>query len=154
LRHHAAPSDASKIAMTPKVRKLTTPYSIATAVVSFIMQPIPAADELAVVPMHYWFAAKVAKAHGVRRRDLPWRSIQKIIWYGAGARLGANFSLGLVPVVGAFANAVTAAALTEYLAGWLDGYLADPSAPPPDISMEALMKIFERAQKTAEAQPS
>jgi uncharacterized protein (DUF697 family) len=135
--------------MTPKSRQLTTPYSIATAIVSFVMQPIPAADELAVVPMHYWFAAKMAKAHGVRRRDLPWRSIQKIIWYGAGVRLGANFSVGFVPVVGAFANAVTAAALTEYLADWLDTYLANPSAPPPDITMEGLKRIFARANASA-----
>ena len=73
--------------MDPKARRLTNRYSASTAVVAFLTQPIPGGDEIAVVPMHYWFAARMAKVRGARRRDLPWRSIQKIIWYGAGARL-------------------------------------------------------------------
>jgi uncharacterized protein (DUF697 family) len=136
--------------MDPKSRAITTPYSVATALVSFVMQPIPAMDEIAVVPMHYWFAQKMARTHGMRRRDLPWRSIQKIIWYGAAARLGINFSLGLVPVVGPFSNAVTAAALTEFLASWLDAHIKNPNAPPADISIEGLMKIFANATKRTE----
>ena len=78
-------------------------------------------------------------------RDLPWQSIKKIIWYGAGARLVANFSLGLVPFVGAFSNAITAIALTEHLGRWIDDYLEDPANPPPEITMASLKKTFADA---------
>lgn len=131
--------------MHKKARRLTNRYSGATAVIAFVTQPIPAGDELAVIPMHYWFAARMAKVRGARRRDLPWKSVQKIIWYGAGARLVANFSLGLVPVVGAFSNAVTAIALTEFLGRWVDAYLSNPDEPPPDVTMEGLKRLFSDA---------
>jgi uncharacterized protein (DUF697 family) len=131
--------------MEPKTRKLTTRWGGVAAVVSFIVQPIPAADELIVVPIHYWLVVRIAKARGVRVRDLPWSSIKKIIWYGAGARLVANFSLGLVPFVGPFSNAITAIALTEHLGRWIDDYIKDPTNPPPEITMAALKKTFEDA---------
>ena len=131
--------------MEPKTRKLTTRWSAIAAVVSFLAQPIPAADELIVVPIHYWLAVRIAKARGVRSRDLPWPSIKKIIWYGAGARLVANFSLGLIPFVGAFSNAITAIALTEHLGRWLDDYIKDPANPPAEITMDELKKTFANA---------
>jgi hypothetical protein len=56
-----------------------------------------------------------------------------------------------VPVVGAITNAATAAALTEFLAAWLDAHINNPNAPPPDISIEGLMKVFANATKRAEA---
>jgi uncharacterized protein (DUF697 family) len=133
--------------MDKKARRLTNRYSGATAVVAFFTQPIPAGDELAVIPMHYWFAGRMAKVRGVRRRDLPWRSIQKIIWYGAGVRLVTNFSLGLVPVVGSFSNAITAIALTEFLGRWIDAYITNPDAPPPEVTMEGLKRLFADAVK-------
>ena len=131
--------------MDVRNRKLTYRYASVTAGVAFLTQPIPGGDELAVVPLHYMFAARMAKVRGLRRRDLPWRSIQRIIWYGAAARLAANFSLGLVPILGSFANAITAIALTEFLGRWIDAYLDDPTTPPPDVTMEGLKRLFTDA---------
>jgi uncharacterized protein (DUF697 family) len=137
--------------MDQKTRRLTNRCAGVAAVASFVSQPIPAADELIVVPIHYWLVTRMAKARGVRKRDLPWRSIKKIIWYGAGARLVFNFSLGLVPVVGAFSNSITAIALTEYLAQWLDTFLENPTQEPPEVTMAGLKTIFQNAVKKQSA---
>ncbi len=133
--------------MDQQSRRLTNRCAGVAAVASFLAQPIPAADELIVVPVHYWLVTRMARQRGVKKRDLPWKSIKKIIWYGAATRLVFNFSLGLVPVVGAFSNSVTAIALTEFLARWLDGYLEHPDQPPPDVTMASLKKMFESAVK-------
>ena len=128
-------------------RKTTHRVSVVAAVTSFIVQPIPAADELVVVPMHYYLVVRLARRRRVPLVKVPWRAVQKIIWYGAGARLVANFSLGLVPVVGMFSNAVTAFALTEFLGRWMDAFLDDPESVPPDVSMGTLRALFNDALK-------
>ena len=140
--------------MGPEVRRLTTRHATVAAVMSFLLQPIPAADELVVVPIHYWFVGRVARARGVGLRKAPWRAATKIIWGGAGVRLVANFSLGLIPVAGALSNAVTAAALTEYLGRYLDVAFDNPDVPPPDVTMRDLKAAMMRAikrEKKAEA---
>jgi uncharacterized protein (DUF697 family) len=131
--------------MKPEARRITRFYSGASAVAAFVTQPVPALDELVVVPIHYSLCSRLAKLRGVKRKDLPWKQIRKIIWYGAGARLVANFSLGLVPVVGMFANAVTAIALTEFLGAYIDDALANPEKPPKEITMEGLKQLFANA---------
>ena len=138
--------------MEPRTRRITNVYSSVTAVAAFVTQPVPLLDELIVVPIHYVLCVKVARSRGVSILKLPWRPIKKIIWYGAGARLVANFSLGLVPVVGMFSNAITAIALTEYLGRYLDEVIAHPDRPPPEVSMESLKELFANAlKKRAEA---
>src|SRR5690349_1137352 len=131
--------------MEEQSRRLTNRASVVAAVAAFIAQPIPAADELIVVPIHYWLAKRLAKARGVDPKTLPWKSIRKIVWYGAAARLVANFSIGLVPVAGSFANSITAIALTEFLGQWLEAYLETPLAPPAEVTMEGLKRIFTQA---------
>jgi uncharacterized protein (DUF697 family) len=133
--------------MTAKPRRITTFYSGASAVAAFVAQPIPALDELIVVPIHYRLCTKLAKAHGIPKRDLPWKEIRRIIWYGAAARLVANFSLGFVPLVGMFANAVTAIALTEFLGQYVEQTLANPDAPPAHVTMDTMKSLFADALK-------
>lgn len=133
--------------MEPRTRRLTNVYSSVSAVAAFVTQPIPAMDELIVVPIHYALCVKVARTRGVSILKLPWRPIKKIIWYGAAARLVANFSLGLVPVVGMFSNAITAIALTEYLGRYLDDVIEHPDRAPPEVSMESLKELFTSALK-------
>jgi uncharacterized protein (DUF697 family) len=140
--------------MERKSRRITNRASGVAAVVSFLTQPIPAADELLVVGIHYYLVVRLAHARGASIFELPWRSLQRIVWYGAGARLVGNFSLGLVPIVGMFSNAVTAVALTEYLARWLDEYLLHPDQPPPDVTMEGLKQLFANAWKKRKAEAS
>lgn len=131
--------------MERKSRSITNRASGVAAVLSFLTQPIPGADELLVVGIHYYLVVRLARSRGAPVLDLPWRSLQRIVWYGAGARLVGNFSLGLVPVVGMFSNALTAIALTEYLARWLDQYLLHPDQPPPEVTLEGLKELFASA---------
>ena len=126
-------------------RRITRFYSGATAIVAFVTQPIPALDELIVIPIHYTLCLRLARARGVPAKSLPWKQIRKIVWYGAGARLVANFSLGLVPLVGMFSNAITAIALTEFLGGYIDDALAHPEIPPPEVTMQGLKELFTTA---------
>jgi len=133
--------------MEPKSRRITNRYSGVAAVTAFFTQPIPGGDELIVVPIQYALAVRLARARGFSVLKLPWRSIQKVIWYGAGARLVVNFSLGLVPVLGAFSNSITAIALTEYLARWLDEVMEHPDRPPPEVTMDGLKELFTNALK-------
>jgi uncharacterized protein (DUF697 family) len=136
-----------------KSRRITNRASGVAAVLSFLTQPIPGADELLVVGIHYYLVVRLARSRGASVFALPWRSLQRIVWYGAGARLVGNFSLGLVPVLGMFSNAVTAIALTEFLARWLDEYLEHPDAPPPDVTMDGLKQLFANALKKKSAKP-
>jgi uncharacterized protein (DUF697 family) len=137
--------------MERRSRRITNVYSGVAAVTAFVTQPIPGADELLVVPIHYALCARLARSRGVSIFKLPWRSVQRIIWYGAAARLVANFSLGLVPVLGAFSNSITAIALTEFLARWLDDFLANPEQPPPDVTMKGLKALFTGALRKSDA---
>jgi uncharacterized protein (DUF697 family) len=133
--------------MERQSRRITNRASGVAAVLSFFTQPIPGADEVLVIGIHYYLVVRLARARGVPVLKLPWRSLQRIVWYGAGARLVANFSLGLVPVVGMFSNAITAIALTEFLARWLDEYILHPETPPPEVTMAGLREIFANALK-------
>jgi uncharacterized protein (DUF697 family) len=123
-------------------------YGAAAAVASFVMQPVPALDELVVVPLQYALCRRIGRVHGVPAGELPWNAVRKIIWYGAAARLVANFSLGLVPVVGLFANAVTAYALTEVLADYLEAALASPDEVDRDVTLDSLRKHLDEALRT------
>ncbi|WP_437511543.1 hypothetical protein [Sorangium sp. So ce1099] len=128
--------------MDAKIRRMTNKCSAVAAVTSFVTQPIPGADELIVVPIHYWFSVSMTRHRGVPLLEAPWLQVSKIIWGGATVRLFANFTLGLVPVAGLFSNAVTAVALTELLARYLDRALSNPASPPV-VSMKAIKDAIQ-----------
>ncbi len=139
--------------MEQRTRRITNIYSGVSAVAAFVTQPIPMLDELIVVPIHYALCVKLARSRNFSILKLPWKPIKKIIWYGAAARLVGNFSLGLVPIVGMFSNAITAIALTEYLARYLDEAIANPDRPPPEVTMDGLKELFTNALKKKAAEP-
>ena len=57
--------------MTPETRLLTTRVDVFSAILSHVTQPIPGADELLVVPVHYWYAASFTHKLGLPLRDAP-----------------------------------------------------------------------------------
>jgi uncharacterized protein (DUF697 family) len=126
----------------PKIRRITNVYSGVAAVAAFVLEPIPALDELVIVPVHFGMCASVAAARGVKVKSLPWKSIRRLIWYGAAARFVANASIGLIPVVGNFTNALTAIALTNHIATYVDEAIEHPDELPPEITVESLKKMF------------
>lgn len=104
-------------------RKLTRKFSTVAAVTGLVTQPIPGADELLVITTQYALSASMARRHGVRMREVPWAKVNKIVWGGAVIRLAAGLTVGLIPVVGAVANAISAFASTEILGRYLDAAL-------------------------------
>ena len=128
--------------MQPKVRRITNVYSGVAAVAAFVLEPIPALDELVIVPVHFGLCASVAAARGVKVKSLPWPQLRRLIWYGAAARFVANASLGLIPIVGNFTNALTAVALTKKVASYVDDAIEHPDETPPEITVESLKQMF------------
>ena len=57
----------------------------------------------------------------------------------------------MVPFLGAFSNSITAIALTEFLARWMDEFLDHPDQPPPEVTMEGLKTLFMGAIKRSKA---
>ena len=133
--------------MEASTRRLTTRYSKLTAVAAMATRIVPTLDELIVVPMHYRLVRRVATERGVPTKSLPWTQLRRIIWYGAAARLVGNISIGIVPVVGMFTNAITAVALTEYLGRYLDEVIANPTHEAPEVTYESLKDLFASAMK-------
>jgi uncharacterized protein (DUF697 family) len=134
--------------MEKKSRRITNLTSTVAGLTAFITQPVPGLDEVAVIPIHYYLVLRLARTRGVSVFKLPWRNIQRIVWYGAGARLLTHLAFGLVPIGGGITNAITAVALTEYLSRYTDEALTDPKAKPPDISLAALRGLFDKAVDT------
>jgi hypothetical protein len=131
--------------MEPKSRRISNVTSGVAAVAAFFTQPVPMLDELIVAPIHYALILRMATARRFNPLRLPWKNLHRIIWYGAAARLVSHLGLGLIPFLGAFANSITAIALTEYLARYLDEAIANPDKPAPEISMQGLKDLFTRA---------
>lgn len=103
-----------------RARELTRKHATVAAVTSFVSQPIPGADELFVITTQYVLSVSMARRHGVKIRELPWAKVNKIVWGGAAIRLVTGFTVGLIPLVGAIANAITAFASTELLGRYLE----------------------------------
>jgi hypothetical protein len=132
--------------MDARARKLSIRYGWASAGVAFLFGSLPLLDEVVVVPVHYTLIVRLARMRRFPLRRLPWRQLQRIVWYGAGARTALGLSLTLIPLAGAVANWVTAIALTEYLAQYLDEAMSHPERPAPEITRAQLVRLFEKAR--------
>jgi hypothetical protein len=133
--------------MDEVARKLTTRYARLSVGLGLLFTPLPMLDEVVVVPLHYALCRRLAKERGVKSKDLPWKQLRRIIWWGAGARTALAASLSPIPVAGTVANWVTAYALTEFLSSYLDDVLSHPERPPREISRADLVELFERARE-------
>ncbi len=106
--------------MAPELDRLTARYTVITAITAFVTQPIPVADEIVVLPIHYWFAGVFVRRAGSGILRAPWLAVSAIIWGGVGARIASRLTLGFLPPAGAVANAVSSGAVTALLARYLD----------------------------------
>jgi len=97
--------------MEPKIRRLSHKYSMISAALSLVAHPLPAADEIIVIPIHYGLSLKMARVQGVRLLDLPWWQIHKIIWGGAALRFCFDVRSMVWPLLG-YAFVTTWALLT------------------------------------------
>jgi uncharacterized protein (DUF697 family) len=117
-------------------------FSAGAAGISFIVQPVPGFDQVAVIPIQYLLAASLGKERGTPLSKAAWSQVHQIIWGGGALRLVLGLSLGLIPVAGAFTNAITAFVTTEYLGYYVDRALDNPKQPPPPLSIQDIIDAF------------
>jgi hypothetical protein len=111
-------------------RTLTHTFAAAVAAVGFLVEPIPALDEILMIPMQYTLAALIAKARSRSLSSVPWGKTSLIIWGGAAVRFVSESTLRTTPLVGATANAILAFATTEILGHYVDGALTATEVSP------------------------
>jgi hypothetical protein len=104
-------------------RSLTHVFAAAVAAVGFVAEPIPALDEILMIPMQYTLAALIAKAQQRRLSSVPWGKASLIIWGGVAVRFVSESTLRTSFPVGAAANAALAFATTEILGRYVDAAL-------------------------------
>ena len=101
-------------------RILTHTFSVATTVVGFVAEPVPALDEILVVPMQYTLVALIPIARGESPFRAPWLKASAIIWGGVAVRFVSEVLLRHVPVAGMASNAILTFASTEILGHYVD----------------------------------
>lgn len=111
-------------------RSLTHAFAAATAAVGLVTEPIPALDEVMIIPMQYLLAASIARARIEKLSSVPWGRVSLIIWGGVGLRFLSETALRAVPVAGPAANALLAFQTTEHLGSFIDRVLGGAEDRP------------------------
>jgi uncharacterized protein (DUF697 family) len=129
--------------MTPDVSKTVHRTTLATSVIAVILSPIPLADELVFLPMYGVLASKIGRAHGLTLGKIPWKPVMKTAMAALAARAAVNVGVSYIPGVAAVANAITAAALTEFFGRYVDTTCADPGAAQT-LTMKQVLETLRR----------
>ena len=115
------------MAPNANVERLIRRTSIVTAVFGVVLSPIPLADELLLLPIYGVMTARIAKDHRLSSRLIPWRPVLATAVAGLAARAAVNVTVSYIPGVAAFANAVSAVALTQFFGRYVDDACANPA---------------------------
>jgi len=94
--------------------------TIASIAIGIVLSPIPLADELVFLPGSGVLTARIARAHGLALKAVPWRPIALTALAGLGARAAINVTVSYIPFVAAAANAASAATLTRFFGRYVD----------------------------------
>ncbi|HWE22505.1 MAG TPA: hypothetical protein VG496_01070 [Myxococcales bacterium] len=119
--------------------------SVMAAGVGALLSPLPLVDELVLAPAYGAMSWRIGRLHALPFASIPWRPITRTIVNGLLARAAANLVVAFVPGVAAAANAMTAAALTE----WLGGYVDDACAAPSGVKAATIGEILSSLRQTA-----
>jgi uncharacterized protein (DUF697 family) len=136
---------------TDHVRKLVARTSYVTGALAVVLSPVPLADELAFLPVFGVMASRIATAHGLAMKDVPWRPIASTTLAALAARATVNLAVSYIPGVAAVANAVSAVTVTRLLGDYVDEACAEPATAHP-LSVKDLaarMKEALQAKKVA-----
>ena len=114
--------------MTPEVRSLVHRTSLVDAGIAVVLSPIPLLDEVIFVPVLGALGSRIAKRHGLSRKETPWVPMIATAVTGLAARAAINGAVAAVPFVSAALGGATAAALTEMLGETFDVMCADPDS--------------------------
>lgn len=112
---------------SPEAERAIAQATVAAAALGVVLSPIPLADELALLPIYGWLTLRVARAHALAPRDVPWKPLAKTAVVGLAARAALNVGVSYIPGVAALANATTGAALTQIYGACAMRACADPS---------------------------
>jgi uncharacterized protein (DUF697 family) len=117
--------------MTESVRRLVSRTSFVTGALAVVLSPVPLADEIAFLPVFGVMAARIAKAHGLAVKDVPWRPIAATTVAALAARATVNVAVSYIPGVAAVANAVSAVTVTRLLGSYVDEACQEPAVARP-----------------------
>jgi uncharacterized protein (DUF697 family) len=104
-----------------QVKSVIWRTSVLSAAMGVVFSPIPLVDEILLMPVYGVMAARIGKAHGLGFGQVPWKAVFGAAAAGLAARAALNVSFAFIPGVAAVANAVSAAALTRVLGGYVSG---------------------------------
>jgi uncharacterized protein (DUF697 family) len=140
------------------VKILVHRTSMVTGGIGVVLSPIPLVDEIVLFPVYAVFSSRIAKRHGLKWGQVPWRPILKSTAAGLVARAAVNLTVALVPGVSAVGTAATAVALTEILGEYVDQTCQAPEAAKP-LTVKGVVEMLKKvvvskAKKGAKAQPS
>src|SRR5205823_12754067 len=130
--------------MDPRVRRLVHRTGIMNAVIGAVLSPIPLADEIVLFPIFGWMTKRITRLHELPDERIPWRPIQATRIAALVARAGLNVTVAYIPGVAAFANAVSAFAVTELVGHYVDKLCSDPEAAQAMTVQEILSMLRER----------
>jgi uncharacterized protein (DUF697 family) len=102
--------------------------SILSAALGVVLSPIPLADELLLLPVYGVMTTRIARQRGLATRAIPWRPVMATAAAGLAARAAVNVTVSYILGVAAFANAVSAVALTQFFGRYVDGACKDPAS--------------------------
>src|SRR4051794_15767868 len=108
-----------------QVKSVIWQTSLVSAAMGVVLSPVPLADELLLMPVYGVMAARIGKAHGLSVVQVPWGAVFAAAAAGLAARAAVNVSFAFIPGVAAVANALSAAALTRVLGGYVSGVCRD-----------------------------
>jgi uncharacterized protein (DUF697 family) len=109
--------------------------SLLSAAMGVVFSPVPLVDEILLMPVYGVMAARIGKARGLELGQVPWKAVFGAAAAGLAARAAVNVSFAFIPGVAAVANAISAAALTRLLGGYVDGVCRDGvAATPPFVA--------------------
>ena len=130
--------------MDPRVARLVHRTGLVNAAIGAVLSPIPLADELVLFPIFGWMTSRIARIHALSDERIPWKPIRATRFAALVARAGLNVTVAYIPGVAAFANAVSAFAVTELVGRYVDKLCADPEAAQAMTVEEILQALREK----------
>ncbi len=127
--------------MGPTVERVVRRTSLLTAALGVVLSPIPLADELLLLPIYGLMTRRIGKEHGLSAQGIPWRPIAATAVAGLAARAAVNVTVAYIPGVAAVANAVSAAALTRFMGGYVDTACEHPESARAVTVQEILSRL-------------
>jgi uncharacterized protein (DUF697 family) len=130
--------------MDPRVARLVHRTGLVNAAIGAVLSPIPLADELILFPIFGWMTSRIARIHALSDDRIPWQPIRATRVAALVARAGLNVTVAYIPGVAAFANAVSAFAVTELVGRYVDKLCTDPESAQAMTVQEIVQKLREK----------